>query len=260
MLKKILMLAAIVVAGGISYSIVTSAPTSKSTIVAESISPAAIEPDQPKLVVSNKKVTKLVVEHDQVLNFDVEVSGASVELSIMALEAMTKKYDDVYILINSPGGAVFAGHKLIAYIEASNKRIHTVCVGLCASMAAHIHQSGKSREVFDNAMLMFHPASGGARGQVENMQSMLSTVRLLVDRLDAKIAYRSKYDYADFKSRVSFEYWVLSDEAISKHLADERVFITTNDPKEPFGTPMSSVLPGFLDSKKNKAPEQDFYF
>jgi ATP-dependent protease ClpP protease subunit len=48
---------------------------------------------------------------------------------------------------------------------------------------------------------MFHPASGGLRGQVENMDSQLKMIKTLVDRLDAKITTRSGINYKDFKNR-----------------------------------------------------------
>lgn len=199
-------------------------------------SPLATEPVRTKTIKSFK------IDPSQVLTFDVVVTNASVEEAIHQLDIMTSTNSTVYLFINSPGGSVFAGNKLIAYIEASKATINTVCIGICASMAAHIHQTGKARMVFDNAILMFHPASGGADGQIENMISLLTSVKSMVDKLDAKIAKRSGMSFGEFKARVAFEYWVLSDEAYDKHFADSIVYISTTDPENSTGTRVSDLL------------------
>lgn len=257
MSNKIKIFFGVLVAGAITTFVALnfSNNTEENIVSIDSATPQLKAPDTSEVKLMKKSVKRLKLNTNQVLHFDTPVTSASVQLAISILEVMTKQYDDVYVLISSPGGSVFDGIQLISYIESSPKRIHTVCMDMCASMAAHLHASGKSRLMFDNAVLMYHPASGGVRGQVENMNSQINMVKAVVDKLDAKIVSKSNMSYQEFKGRVAFEYWVLSDEALQKKLVDGITYITTNDPEKPFGVSINDALLKFqiLDSvDKNK--------
>ena len=197
--------------------------------------------EDPVLTFDVRTVTSLTIDPSQAIYFDAEVTGDSVDMAIAALETMSKTHDDIYVFINSPGGSVFDGIRLTTYIENSNKNINTVCVSLCASMAAHLHQSGKKRYMLGSGVLMFHPASGGLRGQVENMDSQLKMIKTLVDRLDAKITTRSGINYKDFKNKVAFEYWVLADDAVKENLSEGIINVSTGDATKPFGLSLSKA-------------------
>ena len=87
--------------------------------------------------------------------------------------------EPMYVFIDSPGGSVLSGAQIISAIQAAKGPVNTLCVGICASMAAMIHQFGTNRLVLDRSFLMFHPASGGAEGEVDKMYSRLTTIRQL---------------------------------------------------------------------------------
>lgn len=201
-----------------------------------------VTPQDSALSFSQKKVKSFKLDSDKAFYFNTEVTEESVDITIQELESMSKSTTgDLYLFINSPGGSVFAGNRLINYVENSSTKIHTVCVSLCASMAAHLHQSGATRLMVDNSMLMFHPAAGGARGQVENMLSLLNTIQVMVDRMDAKVTTRSKIDYKEFKAKVAFEYWVLAEDAVKTRLADGIVNITLKNQLKPFGESVDEI-------------------
>lgn len=215
-----------------------------------------LETNEPKFVV--KKVTNINVSPDQVLYFDTMVTGESVDVAIALLTDMTDKHKDIYLLINSPGGSVFDGLRLISFIESSSSKIHTVCVFICASMAAHLHQSGAERLMEDSGLLMFHPATGGVQGQVDNMMSQVDTIQKIVNSLDAKASSKSNIPYLEFKRKVAFEYWVNPQEAISTKLADRLVYIRTRDSSALRGISVSKELMKInpmLESLKTKGPK-----
>lgn len=74
--------------------------------------------------------------------------------------------------------------------------------------------------------MMFHPASGGVQGTLEQMLSQLNMIKLYVDRLDAEVALRSGLDYNEFKTLLAVEYWLESEDALNKNLADNLIFIS----------------------------------
>jgi len=161
-----------------------------------------------------------------VVYFDTEVVGITVDVAIDALEAALKTTEGtVYLLISSPGGSVFEGTRLTDFVEKSG-RIDTVCVGICASMAAHLHQVGKHRLMTGKSVLMFHPASGGLSGTVPEMKSLLSMIDSYTARLDAKIAKRSGIDRERFNVLVTRNLWAEAEDAMKMKLADGVVTVS----------------------------------
>lgn len=156
-----------------------------------------------------------------------EVNDLTVDLAITQLElAKSIGNSRLTLVLDSPGGSVFAGIRLINYIRFSKTPVDTVCVGICASMAAHIHQVGSKRFMTPDSVLMFHPASGGVSGTLEGMTNQLTAVKRIVDGLDASIARRVKIDFKVFKARVADELWIETSNALLEGFVDEIVNIS----------------------------------
>lgn len=173
------------------------------------------------LVSDKLKVTNLELEGNSTVRLEVPVDARSVALTINAMEQARKSgASRIYLILDSPGGSVLDGVKVINYIKSSPIPVDTICDGICASMAAHIHQAGARRLMTMKSVLMFHPASGGARGTIEQMSNQLAMFKLFIDRLDADVAARSKQDYAKFKARLVSELWIETTDAIAERFAD----------------------------------------
>lgn len=199
----------------VTYAAQTSTTTTSATgekyVVSKGASPVSrIEPS------SNNNVVLL----------DTEVFGESVDAVIDQFETLRRSgVKKAYLLITSPGGSVIAGAKLISYMDASPMEVDTICEIICASMAAHIHQAGKTRFMVDRSILMFHPASGGAQGTIEQMLSQINMYKTLVDRLDANAASRSNMDYAQFKGLVAHELWMDSQTSLEHKFTDGLAYV-----------------------------------
>lgn len=173
------------------------------------------------------KVTEKVVSASNGGFLMGEVNDLTVDVAITQLElARSMGNDRLTLVIDSPGGSVFAGIRLVNYIRFSKVPVDTVCVGICASMAAHIHQVGKKRMMTPDSILMFHPASGGVSGTLEGMTNQIKVVKRVVDGLDASIARRVKLDFKVFKARVADELWIETSNALLEGFTDEIVSIS----------------------------------
>ena len=193
--------------------------------------------EAPPLVDDNIPVIQLKTSLATTVYFDSEVNTLATEVALGMLRKALKTGKEVYVVINSPGGSVFEGKRLTTFIEENG--INTVCNGICASMGAHIHQAGKKRLMAQSGVLMFHPASAQAQGQVENMLSRVMLFKNMADRLDAKVAARSGIPYHEFKRRVAFEYWLMPADAVANHLTDGLVSIDTGNEESPLGQSVS---------------------
>lgn len=174
----------------------------------------------------NYKINKLVTASSNVILINTEISLQSVQLVVSRLEELRLQgASQVFLVIDSPGGSVVDGADLITYMKTSNMRIDTYCKAICASMAAHIHQAGKTRYVAEKSILMFHPASGGAKGTIEAMLGQIKMFKKYVDRLDADVAKRSGIEFNKFKAMLSQELWLEASDALDLNLADKMAYI-----------------------------------
>nr|YP_009450264.1 clp protease proteolytic subunit [Burmannia nepalensis]AOV93997.1 clp protease proteolytic subunit [Burmannia nepalensis] len=91
---------------------------------------------------------------------DSEISNQLVGLIVyLTIEDKTK---DLYLFINSPGGWVIPGIALFDIMQCVPQDVHTICMGLAASMGSFILVGGEitKRLAFPHARVMIHqPAS-----------------------------------------------------------------------------------------------------
>ena len=79
---------------------------------------------------------------------------------------------DINLYINSPGGSVSAGLAIYDTMQHVKSDVSTICVGIAASMGAHLLTGGAKGKRFalPNAEIMIHQPSGGFRGQATDIQ------------------------------------------------------------------------------------------
>lgn len=173
------------------------------------------------LASSNKTITKANINKDRVLYLNSEVNFNSVRGLVNKLKELNAKSSDpVYLLIDSPGGSVLDGATLISEMEASKAPVYTVCTRLCASMAVMIHSFGTKRYGTDRSILMYHPASAQIQGQVPNMLSQLTTITRFLSKMSSNAVARSRVSQEEFDKLVAYEFWIDSEDAVTKGLND----------------------------------------
>lgn len=173
---------------------------------------------------NQQQLKTIKTDWTNVILFDVPVTTETVDEALGILNTIDASRD-IFLVLDSPGGSVVDGARLMNYVKYSGKKIYTVCDNFCASMAFQIFQVGKKRYMMDKAILMAHPASGGAQGTIENMHTMLSMFRNYVDRMDAEVSLRSGIEYNKFKAMVADNIWVESVDAVKMRLADDLIFL-----------------------------------
>ena len=151
-----------------------------------------------------------------------EVSAPPVAQQILELG---KDSAPINILINSPGGSVLDGASIISAMQAAKGPVNTVCVQICASMAAMIHSYGTKRLMIDRSLVMFHPATGGVEGEVDKMYSRLGTLKDYIAEMELNASSRAGMSYSDYKAHSGVEMWLPARKAVATGFADEVVFV-----------------------------------
>ena len=146
-----------------------------------------------------------------------------------------------YILIDSPGGSVITGAAIISAIEAAEVPVHTVCLQLCASMGAMIHQYGKKRLNVNRSILMFHDASGGFNGPLQQILSQMGMINRYVDKMFRNVTKRSKQNHEEFLKRVGSEIWVDGEDSLAQNYSDGLVNVIFNE-KDAVNPPSDEII------------------
>jgi len=165
----------------------------------------------------------------------------------------------IYLLINSPGGSVLDGELLISAMESSRAPVHTVCVEICASMAAMIHQYGKQRYMYDRAILMFHDASLSTQGKFRQTRSLFNFLGRKLEKMNTHIAMRSNMTYAKFMDLTKDDLWIDGEDAVNTNLADSLIKVSVNPLEVDPDTSEEPPAPGEDKSNKKKVPSRDVW-
>ena len=139
------------------------------------------------------------------------------------LSELGNSKEPIFVLLNSPGGSVDVGNEIISLMQAADGPVYTVCLSLCASMAAVILEHGTKRFALDRSTVMFHDASGGARGSLGQMNSLLQFYRRGIEKTNRYIAERSGMKYEAFMDLQRDNLWIDAEDAKALNLVDDLV-------------------------------------
>lgn len=97
---------------------------------------------------------------------------------------------DIQLYINSPGGAVTAGLAILDTMQFIKPDVSTICVGMAASMGAHLLAAGAKGKRFalPNSEIMIHQPLGGVEGQVTDIEITAKQAVKLKQRLNEMLA------------------------------------------------------------------------
>ena len=93
---------------------------------------------------------------------------------------------DIYLYINSPGGAVTAGLAIYDTMQFIKPDVCTVCIGQAASMGALLLAGGAAgkRSCLPHSRMMIHQPLGGFQGQATDIDIHAREILRVRDRLN----------------------------------------------------------------------------
>jgi len=129
---------------------------------------------------------------------------------------------DIYMYINSPGGSVYDGLGIFDTMQHVKPDIHTVCVGLAASMGAFLLAAGTKgkRSSLRHSRIMIHQPLGGARGQASDIRIQADEILFLKKRLNTELSERTGKDYETIKEDTDRDFYMSPNEAVEYGLID----------------------------------------
>ena len=131
--------------------------------------------------------------------------------------------EDIYLYINSPGGSVTAGMAIYDTMNFIKCDVSTICVGMCASMAAFLLSSGAKgkRVCLKNGEVMIHQPLGGVQGQATEIKIHAERIIKLKEKLNKILANNTGKDIKKIERDTERDYYLDSKEALEYGLVDK---------------------------------------
>jgi ATP-dependent Clp protease protease subunit len=130
---------------------------------------------------------------------------------------------DIYLYINSPGGVVTAGLAIYDTMQYIRSPVHTICIGMAASMGAILLGAGAKgkRSALPNARIMLHQPSGGSQGNAADIEIAAREILGLRDKLNKILSHHTGQTEERVQADLDRDRFMSPDEAKEYGLIDE---------------------------------------
>ena len=123
---------------------------------------------------------------------------------------------DLNILINSPGGSVFAASTIVSQLQRAKQgglKIHAFIDGLCASAATFLAMVADEINVYKNSIFMVHKPWTFSIGNADELRKDIETLDTLENNVMLPLyKEKAKVDEAELKKLVADETWFNGNE------------------------------------------------
>ncbi len=167
--------------------------------------------------------SRLMKDRIILLSGEIDDTMASTVVAQLLFLEMQDPDADIYLYINSPGGSVTAGMAIYDTMRYIRPKVHTVCVGMAASMGAFLLMSGTKglRTALPNAEVMIHQPLGGAQGQATDVAIRAEWLMKTKEKMTRMMAEMTGQKLEKVKADVERDYFMSAQEALDYHIIDE---------------------------------------
>ncbi len=166
--------------------------------------------------------------NDRIIFLSEEVNDTTASLivaQLLYLEAQDPD-KDIQFYINSPGGSVTAGMAIYDTMQYIKCDVSTICIGMAASMGAFLLSSGAKgkRLALPNAEIMIHQPSGGAKGQVTDIQIHAQRILDIKRKLNEILAQNTGKPVEQVAVDCERDHFLTAEEAKDYGIVDKVIY------------------------------------
>lgn len=177
----------------------------------------------------------LVLERGSFVGLTEDVNVESASKFIKAILSVPKEVAQVTVYIDSPGGDILAGLRMVEAaraVKATRPGLRVSCfIQSAASMAFVLVQTVcDERVVGPTSILMMHQAGIGMQGKWGEIQSRSLLIKQIVDWLEQETASRLGLSLRKYRDTVVNDWWLVGQVAVDSKAAD-RVGLVTCSPE-----------------------------
>ena len=166
--------------------------------------------------------SRLLKDRIIILNGEIDDNLANtVVAQLLYLDSLST--NDISLYINSPGGSITAGMAIYDTMNFVKSDVSTICIGMCASMAAFLLSSGKKgkRYTLPNGEVMIHQPLGGAQGQATEIKIAAERILKLKEKLNRILSKNTNQDIKKIEQDTERDHFLDADEALEYGLIDK---------------------------------------
>ena len=154
-----------------------------------------------------------------------DVSASLVVAQLLFLESEDPN-KDINLYINSPGGSVTAGMAIYDTMNYIKCDVCTTCIGMAASMGAFLLSSGAKGKRFalPNAEVMIHQPSGGAQGQVTDIEIHAQRIADVKRRLNEILAKNTGRPVEEVARDCERDHFLTAEQAKEYGIVDKVIY------------------------------------
>lgn len=129
---------------------------------------------------------------------------------------------DIYLYINSPGGAVTAGMSIYDTMQFIKPDVSTVCMGQACSMGAFLLAGGAQgkRFVLPHSRVMIHQPLGGFQGQASDIQIHAMEILKIKQTLNERLAYHTGQSLEQIERDTDRDNFMSAQQAVEYGIVD----------------------------------------
>jgi len=133
---------------------------------------------------------------------------------------------DIFLYINSPGGSITAGMAIYDTMQYIRPDVHTICIGLAASMGAFILAAGAKgkRTALPNSEILIHQpliGGGGISGQATEIEIHAKHLLRVKERMNRILAERTGQTIEKIEADTDRDRYMTAEEALEYGIVDE---------------------------------------
>lgn len=140
---------------------------------------------------------------------------------LLYLDSISK--EDISLYINSPGGSITSGMAIYDTMNFIKSDVSTICVGMCASMAAFLLSCGKKGKRYGlaNSEVMIHQPLGGVKGQATEIDIAAKRILNIRKKINNILVKNTKKTLKQIEKDTDRDYYMTANEALDYGIIDK---------------------------------------
>lgn len=173
----------------------------------------------PMMALNGSSTKKAVIHINDAIGWDLFFGGVNAADLIAEIDALN--VDELYVRINSEGGAAFDGLAIANALLRNPAQVTTYIDGLAASAASIVALAGDTVVMSKYGQMMIHNASAGVMGTADDMRAAAKFLDGLNGSMAQFYADRAGGDAKDWGKAMAAETWYTADAALAAGLVTE---------------------------------------
>ncbi len=159
--------------------------------------------------------SRLLQDRIVLLGFPVDDHIANLIIAQLLFLESQDPEKDIYLYINTPGGAVTSGLAIYDTMQYIKPDIVTICIGQAASMGAVLLAAGTpgKRYALPHSRIMIHQPIGGIQGQATDIIIHAEEIKRIKRMLNEILSKHTGQDLEKIEKDVERDYFMSAEEA-----------------------------------------------